>query len=143
MKRKLSPLAAFTLLEIMLVVAIIILLLGSAIYMMKPQLESAKYARARADISSIGTPLMTYESINGVAPSTEQGLAALVSQPSGDPRPHHWVQQMSSLPTDPWGMQYYYENPGKHNPTSYDIYSSGPDRKPGTADDIGNWESDK
>lgn len=139
MKRQLSPQAGFTLLEIMLVVAIIILLLGSAIYMMKPQLNAAKIARAQGDIQTIQTPLMTYEAQNGYLPSTEQGLAALVTQPSGDPRPRHWVQGMESVPTDPWGMQYYYENPGKHNPNGFDLYSSGPDRKPGTADDVGNW----
>jgi general secretion pathway protein G len=143
MKRHLSPQAGFTLLEIMLVVAIIILLLGSAIFMMKPQLNVAKNARARADIQSLATPLMTYEASNGFLPSTEQGLAALVTQPTGDPRPHHWIQGMESLPTDPWGMPYYYEYPGKHHPGSYDLYSAGPDHQPGTADDVGNWDDSK
>ena len=37
-------------------------------------------------------------------------------------------------------MPYNYVVPGKHNPTGYDLYSSGPDRTPGTDDDIGNWD---
>jgi general secretion pathway protein G len=142
MKRKLSPQSGFTLLEIMLVVAIIILLLGSAIYMMKPQLGIAKAAKAQADIKSISTALLSYEAVNGVLPSTEQGLAALVNKPTGEPRPRNWQRVMEGLVIDPWGMNYFYESPGKHHPDSYDLYSAGPDRKPGTDDDIGNWDSD-
>jgi general secretion pathway protein G len=43
---------------------------------------------------------------------------------------------------DPWGHSYQYQNPGKHNPDRYDIYSMGPDGQPDTADDIGNWKSE-
>ncbi len=144
MKRSLSSSqAAFTLLEIMLVVAIIVLLLGSAIYMLKPQLGRAKDARAEADISAIGIALMSYESAAGFLPSTDQGLKALVERPSGDPKPRRWSKGMDGVPVDPWGNPYNYKYPGTHNPTNYDLFSSGPDRQPGTADDIGNWEPGK
>ena len=46
----------------------------------------------------------------------------------------------TNLPIDPWGDQYIYEYPGKHNPKRYDLSSAGPDGKPGTDDDIVNWE---
>ena len=42
---------------------------------------------------------------------------------------------------DAWGNEYQYRNPGRHNPNGYDIYSSGPDGKEGTEDDIGNWQN--
>jgi general secretion pathway protein G len=140
MKRSLRSQAGFTLLEIMLVVAIIVLLLASAIYMMAPQLNIAKAAKAQGDIQTMKTALMTYEMSNGSAPSTAQGLQALVTRPEGQPVPRMWIQGMDALPMDPWGNPYYYENPGKHNPKGYDLYSAGPDRQPGTDDDIGNWQ---
>lgn len=139
MKRSPSAQAAFTLLEIMLVVAIIMLLLGAAIYKMAPALGVGKTTRVSADLQAFKTGLMMYETANGFPPSSEQGLKSLVARPESDPRPRNWQQMMESLPVDPWGMPYYYEVPGKHNPTGYDLYSAGPDRTPGTADDIGNW----
>jgi general secretion pathway protein G len=140
MKRSSSLQAGFTLLEIMLVVAIIMLLLGTAIYKMMPMLDVGKQARVSSDIQSFKTGLMTYESLNGALPSTAQGLNALVTKPTGDPKPRNWTHQMDSIVLDPWGQPYVYENPGKHNPTGYDVYSCGPDHQPGTGDDIGNWE---
>ncbi len=143
MKRSLSPRAGFTLLEIMLVVAIIVLLLGSAIYMLKPQLGTAKGARAEADISAVGIALMSYESASGFLPTSEQGLKALVERPNSDPKPRRWSKGMDGVPVDPWGNPYNYKQPGTHNTTGYDLFSSGPDRTAGTADDIGNWEPGK
>jgi general secretion pathway protein G len=72
-------------------------------------------------------------------PTTEQGLQALVTRPDTDPKPSEWHQYMPSIPVDPWHHPYLYENPGKHNPNTYDLYSAGPDGKAGTDDDIGNW----
>ena len=83
--------------------------------------------------------LAGYELANGFPPSTQQGLAALVTKPTVSPIPRKWSQQEKKLERDPWGMEYKYECPGKHNKKGFDVYSSGPDRTPGTADDIGNW----
>ena len=73
--------SAFTLLEIMLVVTIIALLLGTAIYKLSGNVEYARHNRVAADIQSISTQLKLYESMNGFYPTTEQGLQALVTQP--------------------------------------------------------------
>ena len=132
--------SGFTLLEIMMVVMIIALLLGAAIYKMGPNLGYAQEVRAKTDIQGIITNLKMYQAQNGFLPTTEQGLQALVTRPDSDPRPTQWHQLMDAVPEDPWHLPYFYENPGKHNPNSFDLYSAGPDRKPGTADDIGNWE---
>lgn len=127
--------SGFTLLEIMLVVTIIALLLGTAIYKLRGNLEMSRIVAVQSSIQSIKTQLRSYESLNGFTPTTEQGLKALVSQPSSEPRPARWTQFLDSVPKDPWGSEFVYVNPGRKNPTGYDLYSAGQDRKPDTADD--------
>ena len=128
---------AFTLLEIMLVISIIVVLLGLAISQIGDPMGWAKSTAVRADVQAIGTQLKLYESMNGFTPTTEQGLQALVTQPATEPRPTRWHQLFKSIPKDPWGNNYIYLCPGRKNPTGYDLYSAGKDRKPDTADD--NW----
>ena len=130
-----KPQSGFTLLEIMLVVTIIALLLGAAIYKLGGNVEYARDIRVEADIQGINTQLGLYESMNGFYPTTEQGLQALVTQPNTDPKPTRWYQLYKELPKDPWGSDYIYRCPGLKNPNGYDLYSAGPDRKPDTADD--------
>lgn len=127
--------SGFTLLEIMLVVTIIALLLGTAIYKLKGNVEMSRIVAVQSSIQSIKTQLRAYESLNGFMPTTEQGLKALVAQPSSDPRPTRWTQFLDSVPKDPWGTEFVYVNPGRKNPTGFDLYSAGQDRKPDTADD--------
>jgi general secretion pathway protein G len=125
----------FTLLEIMLVVTIIALLLGTAIYKLTGNVEYSRHVRVAADIQGIKTQLGLYESMNGFYPTTEQGLQALVTQPDTDPRPTRWYQLYKEMPKDPWGNEYIYRCPGVKDPQSYDLFSAGPDRKPDTEDD--------
>jgi general secretion pathway protein G len=127
----------FTLLEIMLVVGIIVIILGVAVARLGNTTGIAKDMRVRADVQAINTQLKLYESMNGFFPTTEQGIQALVTQPSTDPKPTRWYQLFKDMPKDPWGNDYIYLSPGKKNPDSFDLYSAGPDRKPDTADD--NW----
>ncbi len=134
MKRSRHP-AGFTLLEIMLVVTIIALLLGTAIYKLSGNVEYAKHTRISADVQGIGTQLKLYESMNGFYPTTEQGLQALITPPASDPRPSRWYQLYKDMPKDPWQSDYIYRNPGTKNSTGFDLYSAGPDRKADTADD--------
>jgi general secretion pathway protein G len=131
----------FTLLEMMLVVMIIAMLLAAAVHFMGGNVSYAREVRVKADLDSITTQLKMYEAMNGFLPSTEQGLDSLVTRPDSDPKPTQWRQLMDKMPLDPWQQPYVYENPGKHNQNSFDLYSMGPDRKPGTDDDIGNWDS--
>ena len=127
--------SAFTLLEIMIVVSIIVVLLGLAISKMQSPLPWAKSVGVTADVQSIGTQLMQYEAMNGFYPTTEQGLQALVTQPESEPRPQRWRQSFDKLPKDPWGTPYIYRCPGIKRPDKYDLFSAGPDRQPDTADD--------
>ena len=138
---KRRSLSAFTLIEIMLVIAIITLLLSSAFYFLGPQIKIGQVTRMNADFAAFGQGLQTYENMNGSLPTTEQGLQALVSPPTTGDKPNHWFQMMQQLPKDPWQRDYVYVAPGKHNPNSYDVYSKGKDGIDGTADDYGNWDA--
>ena len=117
MKRRQS---AFTLLEIMLVVAIIGVLLAAAIYKMAPALNVAKETRTRGDIQGIRTMLLSYNGLNGSYP---ESLSALV------PR------LMEEVPKDAHGSLYVYRYPGRRNAAGSDLFSAGPDKIPDTADD--------
>ena len=119
----------------MLVISIIVILLGVAINKLGNTTGMAKGVAVRADIQAISTQLKLYESMNGYLPTTEQGLGALVTQPSSEPRPQRWYQLFKEIPKDPWGNNYIYLSPGRRNPTGYDLYSAGPDRKADTSDD--------
>jgi general secretion pathway protein G len=144
MKKQLHSRAAFTLLEIMLVVLIIGLLIGLAVHQVGDKLNQAREVRVRGDIQRIKTNLMLYQAANGFYPTTEQGLKALVQKPETEPKPRNWRRVDDEVPRDPWEQEYFYRFPGKHNPKEYDIFSAGPDRNPDTEEDnIGNWEPAK
>ena len=132
--------AGFTLLEIMIVVLIIGLLIGVAVKGVK-QLEYAREIAVKGHIESYKTNLLMYQGMNGNYPTTEQGLKALITKPSSEPRPRQWRVIMEAPILDPWQHEYNYASPGRHNTSGFDIYSSGPDGIPDTADDIGNWEA--
>ncbi len=136
--RKPTNESGFTLLEIMIVVTIIALLLGTAIYKLGGNVEYARHTRIQADIQGISTQLKLYESMNGFYPPTEQGLQALVTQATTEPRPSRWYQLYKEMPKDPWQNPYIYRCPGIRNPESFDLYSAGPNR----IDDNGGGDDD-
>lgn len=127
---------AFTLVEVMVVVVIIAILAAIVVPKILQRPEQARLTATQQDIRNIQSALSLYKLDNGFYPSTSQGLQALVSQPSGSPKPNHWSGYMHKLPLDPWGNQFQYLHPGKHG--SVDIWSDGP---PGKSQPIGNWES--
>ena len=79
-----------------------------------------------------------FEVDNGYNPKGKNGLQDLVVMPR-DARAWHGPY-LDKIPLDPWQNPYIYEFPGKHNPAGFDLYSAGQDGKPGTTDDIGNWQ---
>ena len=118
----------FTLIEIMLVVGIITVLMGSAIFMLTGNLEFAKEQRARGDIQAITTQVRMFEMKSGGVPLTEsQGLKALVGKGKG----------FEELPKDPWGSDYQYRIDA-NSAKGFRVYSMGPDRKDdgGKGDDV-------
>jgi general secretion pathway protein G len=124
-----SRVAAYTLFEIMLVLGIISVLVGSAIYLLAGNVDIAKEQRVDSDFQAITTQLKTYEMLNYTFPSTEQGLEALVKKPLVEPVPRKWKRLLETVPIDPWGSPYRYQNPGKINPDGFDLISLGADRK--------------
>jgi general secretion pathway protein G len=129
--------SGYTLFEIMLVLGIIAVLVGSAIYMLAGNLDIAKEQRVTSDVQAISMQLRTYEMLNFRKPTTEQGLEALFQMPTADPKPQHWKKLMEALPLDPWGQPYVYRNPGKYKTDGYDLYSLGPQGKDGDPTNIG------
>ena len=125
-RRRRSSLSGYTLFEIMLVLGIIAVLVGSAIYMLSGNIDVAKEQRVTSDIQAISMQLRTYEMLNYRKPTTEQGLKALFQMPSSDPKPQHWKKLMETVPLDPWGNEYVYRNPGKFKTDGFDLYSLGP-----------------
>ena len=132
----------YSFIEIMVVVIIIAIL--SAVVMPKfaGRTEDAKISAAQGQISNFQSALETYQLDNGKYPTTEQGIKALIQKPTSPPIPSSWkgpYLSTKTVPKDPWGNEYKYLSPGKHNPESYDIYSYGPDGQEGGGDDITNW----
>jgi general secretion pathway protein G len=131
--------SAFTLIEMLLVLTIIALLMGMAIYHLVGVDKSAQEQRVQTDLLGLKESLAAYQLETGTLPTTEQGLQALWARPTTEPIPEHWRAMLDEPLLDPWQHPYQYRNPGKHNPDRYDIYSVGPDGQPETDDDIGNW----
>lgn len=130
----------FTLLEIMVVVAIIAILSTVVVLNLVGKVDEASVARAKSDIQTLTSALQLYKMDNFTYPTTQQGLEALQARPSGNPPAPNWKPYVSKLPKDPWQQPYQYLSPGQHG--EFDVYSTGSDRKPGgegDAADIGNW----
>jgi general secretion pathway protein G len=133
----------FTLLEILVVIAIIGLLAGITIANVGGLFSSSQTSIAKIFVTqSIKTSLLSYRLQMGDYPSTEEGLQALFTAPPGKAERWHgpFVAEGTKYPIlDPWNEPYQYRYPGVHNKTGYDIWSKGPDKQDGTDDDIGNW----
>ncbi|MBD3180981.1 type II secretion system protein GspG [Candidatus Poribacteria bacterium] len=139
-----SKQSGFTLIELMVVITILALLGGMVMPRVIGRLRQAKPQKAQLDINQIKVALDMYAADNGDYPTTEQGLEALIRQPTSPPEPMNWngpyVDPTNFL--DPWGNKYVYVSPGNHEGYDYDLYSYGADgQEGGTEDgaDITNW----
>ena len=122
-----------TLIEILVVVAILGMLATAVTVTVLDQFEDAKGERARMDIAAVTQGLSAYYIKMGKYPTTGDGLGSLVSPPKGSPL-------LAEIPQDPWGADYNYSYPGTRNSKGFDLWSSGKDGQSGTDDDIGNWK---
>lgn len=132
--------AGFTLIELMLVLVILSAIAAMVVPRLAGRSEEARRKVAEADIKgNLSVALKLYEVDNGRYPSTEQGLAALLTKPSSPPMPRDWKgPYLEQEPLDPWQKLYVYRCPGAHPPRDYDLYSVGPDGVE-SDDDIRNW----
>jgi general secretion pathway protein G len=128
----------FTLIELLLVLVILGVLAGIVVPRFGGQTERARETAAQTQISTFKTALDTYEVDMGSYPKGKDGLKELVTQPRNA---KNWrgPYLQGDIPKDPWGNDYIYESPGKHNPSTYDIMSMGKDARVGGDDDVTNW----
>lgn len=132
----------FTLLELMVVIAI----LGFLVAVIAPNVmdsgDKAKVEAAKVNISNLMKSLKLYKLDNGRYPTAEQGLQALVQKPTVGPEPKNWRPYVEKLSNDPWGTPYQYLNPGISG-SGVDVMSYGEDGEEGGEGynaDIGSWQ---
>jgi len=144
MQRTLRNNKGFTLIEIMVVIVILTLLAVLVGPRIIGRTDDAKIADAKVQVRNMETALKLYKLDNGVFPSTDQGLSALVDKPAAGVIPKNYREggylESKQLPKDPWGNDYVYLSPGEHG--DYDLCSYGADGVrggEGKAADICNW----
>lgn len=142
--QKPAPQSGFTLIEIMVVLIILGLLVAAVAPQILGRTDQAKVTVAGQDIRTLEQAFDMYKLDNHNYPSTDQGLQALVTKPSGFPESRNWNPEgyIKTLPKDPWGNEYVYVAPGVNGP--YDVFSYGADNQEGGEGydaDIGNWNN--
>ena len=131
----------FTLIELMVVLAIIGMLAALIVPNVLQRTDDARAVAARTDVNNLLQALKLYRLDNQRYPSGEQGLAALVTKPASGPIPPNWKHYLDKLPNDPWQRPYQYLNPGLHG--EVDVLSFGADGQPGGEGidaDVGSWQ---
>jgi len=136
----------FTLIEIMVVIVILAMLAALVGPKLMGRADDAKVQTTRTQIGNIESALKLYKLDNGVYPTTEQGLNALVAKPTVGVIPKNYKEggylEKKQVPKDAWGNDYLYVSPGEHG--DYDLFSYGVDGAKGGEGknaDITNWET--
>jgi len=136
--------AGFTLIELLVVLIILSLLAGLVLPRLMGRTEEARRQTAEVQIRSLENALALYYADNGIYPTTEQTLKALVEKPKDEPLPAKWkgpYLEKGILPKDPWGRDFIYLSPGVKLP-EFDLVSYGKDGVAGgdgDSADIENW----
>jgi len=126
----------FTLIEIMLVVAIIGILAAMVVPKLSGRTKQTKIAVVQVDVDvNIPLALDLFELDTGDFPQNLNHLRDNINNVKGWKGPY-----LKKIPKDAWGRDYYFKFPGERNKYDYDLYSAGADGQTGTNDDIVNWE---
>ena len=126
--------AGYTILEVLVVITIIGLLIGLVAPMVLQQLGGARESIAKESIQRMGTVLDLYNLDVGRYPTTEQGLQALLTKPSGVQNWNGPYLKGGEEPKDPWGNPFIYRDPSQRQGLPYDLCSYGPDGPGAPAD---------
>jgi len=118
--------AGFTLLEILVVVAILGLLIGLVAPAALRQLGGARVSVARQSVERLSSVLDLYKLDVGGYPTTEEGLGALVQKPVGAVNWNGPYLKGDQIPLDPWNHPYLYHSPSSRSGHEFDICSRGP-----------------
>lgn len=136
--------AGMTLVEIMVVIAILGILMTIVGIAALNQLEKAKVGTAEVQIGNLESALLLYKVDHGKYPSSAEGLDALVNPPPGkNGKTFPSYLEGDEVPTDPWGNPFLYYSPGSHGDHDFEIVSLGADGAEGgdkTDADINSWE---
>lgn len=128
------PTSGFTLVEVLVVIAIISLLAGVVLLNIAPQIGMGSQAAAKAQIQVLSSAATTYRMAHSRYPTQAQGLEALVQKPTQEPIPQNYPDSgylnSRTLPLDPWKRPYLYLSPGRQN-EPFEIFSYGADGEPG------------
>ncbi|MBZ0258789.1 type II secretion system major pseudopilin GspG [bacterium] len=129
--------SGFTLVEMLLVLVILATLAAIVIPKFAGRSEQAKNTAAQTEIKNLEIALDAFEVDNSYYPKGSDGLKELVEQPNNA---NDWRgPYIDDVPLDPWGNEYVYTCPGKHNSNGFDLHSTGPDGRTGGDDDVTNW----
>jgi general secretion pathway protein G len=129
----------FTLVELLVVMAILAMLAALVGPKLFPKLGKGKQSAAKAQIELLGQALDQFKLDTGRYPTTQEGLNALMTNPGVDNWEGPYLKK--ALPNDPWGKPYNYQSPGTHG--EYDMVSYGRDGSPGgdgEDKDVTSWE---
>lgn len=139
-RRRSHPEAGFTLVELLVVLAILVLLATYVGPRVIGYLGSSRTQAAKVQIESIASALELYRLDVGKYPSSEEGLKALVERPSDVTIWNGPYLRKQSVPLDPWGRSYQYRAPGQHG--GVDVFTFGADNQQGGTGenaDVTSW----
>ena len=132
---------AFALFEILAVIVLIGLVVGLVVGNLEGIMGTGKVKLAKTAVKdSFAAPLMAFKAAKGDYPTTEEGLAILLQVDPKNGIQEPLLRSRDGL-NDPWNHPYQYRCPGVKRPYAFDLWSFGPDGKPDTEDDIGNWDA--
>ncbi|NOY41557.1 MAG: type II secretion system major pseudopilin GspG [Planctomycetes bacterium] len=133
--------SAFTLIEVLLVLVILVILGSLSASVFTSTQDQANLKAVSAQVGMIKTPIDLYRLNMNKYP---EELKDLWEEPEDEDLVEKWgAPYIDEIGEDPWGNDYQYRAEGEMNPDGYDFWSDGPDGEEGTDDDIGNWKKEE